>query len=73
MDREELHDLWAANKDRPAFVRERREEIHEHTDTSDPIPDSDSLAAVRDWLASYKGTVTRQLGESDMADDDEDN
>jgi len=70
MDREELLELWHRNSDRPAFVRNYRDEIHEHTDLSDPIPDG-SLAEVRHWMGRYKGTVTRQLGESTTTDDDE--
>lgn len=77
MDREELLSEWEQNNHRPAYVREHREAIHAHTDLNEPIPDG-SLAQVRRWLDSYKGTVTRQLraeddesGESDMADDTE--
>lgn len=65
MQRSELYELWELNKDRPAFVREYRDEIHGHTDTSEPIP-TGSLHDVRQWLEKYKGTVTRQL------DDDSD-
>jgi hypothetical protein len=71
MDREELRALWDRNKDRPAFVREHREEIHDHTDTSEPIPDG-SLAEVRHWLDSYKGTVTRQLNDDSPGTDPQD-
>lgn len=67
MDRAELYELWQAdsgqgeqNKDRPGWVRDNREAIHEHTDLSEPIPDG-SKGEVRKWLKSYKGTVTRQL------------
>jgi hypothetical protein len=55
--------LWQRNKDRPAFVREYRDELHEHISTEEEIPDSDSLKAVREWLGRYKGTVTRQLND----------
>jgi hypothetical protein len=71
MDREELRALWDRNKDRPAFVREHREAIHGHTETSDPIPDG-SLAEVRRWLESYKGTVTRQLNDESPGTDPQD-
>lgn len=63
MDRSELFDVWQRNKDRPAFVREYADEIEAHTDTSDPVPDG-TLFDVRQWLDSYKGTVTRQLDDS---------
>jgi hypothetical protein len=78
MDRAEIHDLWTApaprdqqNKDRPAFVREHREAIAEHTDTGDPLPPPDaSLARFSQWLDRYKGTVTRQLAGDDGDDAD---
>jgi len=60
MDALELAGLWQRNKDRPAFVREHREAIHQHTDTDEEIPNG-SLAEVRGWLDDYKGVVTRQL------------
>jgi len=68
MDRHELFEEWQANNDRPAWVRNRREEIHEHTDTSDEIPNG-SLFEVRQWLQSYKGTVTRQLNDDEGGTD----
>lgn len=75
MDRSELYDLWQANKDRPAWVMEHRDELHEHTNTSDPIPAS-SIFDVRQWLSSYKPTVTRQLNDdadgTDPTDDRDD-
>ena len=71
MDRAELYELWQRNKDRPAFVREYREAIHEHTDTDDPIPDG-SLYDVRQWLDAYKGVVTRQLNDADDGTDPQD-
>jgi hypothetical protein len=71
MDRAELYELWQRNKDRPAFVRNYREEIHEHTDTEDPIPDG-SLFQVRQWLDSYKGVVTRQLNDDTDGTDPKD-
>jgi len=70
MDREELREVWSENKDRPAFVREHREEIHEYTDTNDPVPDG-SLHEVRQWLDRFKSTVTRQLGENAKSEDTE--
>lgn len=60
MEQAELRELWAKHNHRPAFVLEHRDEIHEHTDTSEPIPES-GMHAVRSWLKSYKGVVTRQL------------
>lgn len=45
------------------WVREHRDEVHEYTNTSDPVPDG-STAEVRRWLNSYKGTVTKQLREA---------
>lgn len=74
MDEAELYEHWQSNKDRPAWVLEHRDEIHEHTDTDDPVPTS-GMFDVRQWLDSYKGVVTRQLtpedGETPTADDDE--
>lgn len=64
MDAEELAQLWQRNKDRPAWVREHREFIHEHTDVDEPIP-SGALSKVRRWLNDYKGVVTRQLPDPD--------
>jgi len=68
MDRSELYKEWTENNDRPAWVRARREDIHEHTSTSDPIPNG-SLFEVEQWLNSYKGTVTRQLNDSEDGTD----
>ena len=69
LDRADLNELWHAdagrgleNKDRPAFVRQHRQAIMEHTNTDAPIP-AGSLAEVRRWLDRYKGTVTRQLND----------
>lgn len=81
MDRATLRERWHGdapggrqNKDRPAWVRDHREAIAEHTDTSDPLPPPNAnLWRYRRWLASYKGTVTRQLkadgGDADGASD----
>jgi hypothetical protein len=71
MDRSDLYELWQRNKDRPAFVRSHREAIHDHTDTEAPIPDG-SLYQVRQWLDSYKGTVTRQLNDDTDGTDPQD-
>lgn len=68
MDRSELFDVWQANKYRPAVVRQYREEIHDHTNTSDEIPDG-SLFDVRQWLRRYRGTVTRQLSDGENGKD----
>jgi hypothetical protein len=66
MDRDELYEQWQANKDRPAYVREHREELTEHlTELKDPIPEEGSLHEIREWLDDYKGTVTRQLSEGE--------
>ena len=72
MDRETLADLWDANKDRPAFVMEHREALEDHIDTEDPIPESGSLYEIRQWLARFKGTVTRQLNDSEDGTDPQD-
>ena len=61
MDRAQLYEQWQANKDRPAYVREHRETLEAHIDTTDPIPEDGSLHEIREWLNDYKGTVTRQL------------
>lgn len=63
MDPSELYQAWQAQSDRPAWVREHRDQLNEHTDTSEPVPDG-SLAEVRDWIRRYKGTVTRQLDDA---------
>jgi hypothetical protein len=68
MERAELFDLWERNKDRPAFVREYADEIEQHTDTADPVPEG-TLFDVRQWLESYKGTVTRQLNDDEDGTD----
>jgi len=61
MDRETLANQWQANNHRPAWVMENREALEEHIDTSEPIPESGSLYEIRQWLARFKGTVTKQL------------
>lgn len=68
MDAAALRQLWHENNDRPAFVREHRDAIHEYTATSEEIPDK-SLFEVRQWLTKYKATVSRQL--NDAVDDEE--
>ena len=72
MDRSELFDLWQRNSDRPAFVREYRDEIDAHTETKEPIPVNGSLAEIRRWLDSYKGVVTRQLNDDSDGTDPQD-
>lgn len=64
MDRAELREQWHENNDRPHWVRAHRDDLHEHTDTSEPIP-SGGVAAVADWLSRYKATVTTQLKPGD--------
>ena len=59
-------ETWHQHKDRPAFVREHREAIHDAVDVSEEIPDG-PLHEVRNWLDRYKSTVTKQL----EGDDDE--
>ena len=63
MDAAQLRDDWKQNNHRPAWVREHSDAIHEHTDTSEPIPNG-SLHAVRQWLDDYRGVVTRQLNDA---------
>ena len=63
MDPSELLAAWNANNDRPMWIRENRELIHEHTDTSEPIPDA-SAYQVREWVDRYGSVVTRQLKEA---------
>lgn len=64
MDQPTLREQWKANNHRPVWVREHREEIHEHTDTSDPIPDKGPFH-VRQWLERYRSVVTKQLRADD--------
>lgn len=75
MDKADLRRAWHAsahggkqNKDRPAFVREHREALAEHTAADLPPPDAE-LAAYREWLADHKGAVTRQLAPEDGGKD----
>lgn len=70
MDREQLHEEWQQNKHRPAYVRNRRDEIQEHTSIEEPIPQG-SLYEVRGWLDSYMGVVTKQLGDKSNTEGDE--
>jgi len=67
MEQSRLYDLWQAdahggrqNKDRPAFVLQHAAELNEHVSTDDPVPTTE-LKAAREWLSSYKATVTAQL------------
>lgn len=64
MDATDLLELWEQNKDRPAVVREYSDDLNEHLNTAEPVPDSDSLWKVRRWLERYKSTVTKQLREA---------
>lgn len=61
MDPGDLRREWHANKHRPAWLRERRAELHEALTVDEPIPDSGALSELRDWLDRYAPTVTRQL------------
>lgn len=68
MDRQRLFDLWRENNDRPQWVHNHRDEIHEYVDTSEPIP-SGGVAAVSRWLDRFKGTVTKQLDDAEGDDE----
>ena len=70
MDASELRELWQRNRDRPMWIRNHREAIHEHTDTSEPIPDA-SAYQVREWVDRYGSVVTRQLKEAAGDENDE--
>lgn len=72
MDRETLAAQFQTNNHRPAWVMENREALEEHIDTSDPIPANGSLYEIRQWLARFKGTVTRQLNDSEDGTDPQD-
>jgi len=72
MDRDEMYELWQRHNDRPAFVREYREELMAHLSVDDPIPESDSLAQIRDWMNRYAGTVSRQLNDDSDGSDPHD-
>jgi hypothetical protein len=70
LSRAELYELWQRNKDRPQFVREYRASIDEHTTDGVTLPPPDgSTHAYRQFLNDSKGTVTRQLGESDTGEE----
>jgi hypothetical protein len=67
MEQSDLHELWQAdagqgrqNKDRPAFVLEHADALADHVATDDPVP-TKGLKDAREWLESYKATVTAQL------------
>lgn len=60
MEQDELHEHWKQHNERAAWVRENRDSIHEHTNTSEEIPPG-SLYEVRQWLKSYKSVVSKQL------------
>lgn len=78
MDRQALYDAWAGTdgytpgKQRPAWVREHRDDLMDVLDVSEEIPTDASLAAVRDWLERYRGTVTRQLNDAEDGSDPHD-
>lgn len=64
MNRDELADQWDANKHRPQFVRQYRDEILEHT--TDAVAEAmpaplASTFEYRQFLKSHKGVVTTQL------------
>ena len=72
MDRADLFELWQANKHRPTFVLEHRDQLAEHIDTSEPIPTSGTFA-IRQWLEAYMGVVTKQLApDTEDADEESD-
>lgn len=71
MDLSEARALWDANNDRPAVIREYRDELNAHIDTAEEIPDG-SLFEVREWLGRFKGTVTRQLNDAAAGTDPHD-
>jgi hypothetical protein len=72
MNREELLELHKRNTDRPQFYREHRDEFAAHlsetTANKMPSPDA-STYEWRQWLESHKGTVTRQLNDSEDGTD----
>lgn len=68
MERAELFEAWQQRKDSAQWVRAHRDEIHEHVDVSEPIP-TGGTAAVTDWLARFKGTVTEQLDDGTEGDE----
>lgn len=72
MERSELLAAWKAHSDRPAWVMENREALEDHIDTSDPIPENGSLYEIRQWLARFKSTVTRQLNDDEPGTDPHD-
>jgi hypothetical protein len=73
MDRRRAYELWHeyGYKNRPAWVREHRDELHEHIDTSEDIPDG-PIYEVEAWLDRFKGTVTRQLNDDADGTDPQD-
>jgi len=69
MDADEIARLWASNKHRPAFVREHADEIEQHTDIDEAIPDT-TLAEVAQWCDRHAETVDDQLpAPGETADD----
>jgi len=69
MDADEIARLWAHNKHRPAFVREHADEIEQHTEIDEAIPDS-TLPEVARWCERHAETVDEQLpAPGETADD----
>ena len=69
MDADEIGRLWAINHDRPAFVREHREEIEQHCEIDEAIPDG-TLAEVARWCDRHADEVADQLpAPGETADD----
>jgi len=71
--REDLFEAWQrGGKDRPQFVRNYRETLVEHLSDGvvDALPGPNGTTLeYREFLNSYKGTVTRQLNdETDETD-----
>lgn len=53
----DLYETWQDNKDRPAWVQRRRDDLEAATGLDIPR----SRSAIDEWLDSYKGTVTKRL------------
>lgn len=56
-DPEQLYEQWQANKHRPAWVQENREDLVEVTEMW--VPESRSVIAT--WLPDHKAPVTTKL------------
>jgi hypothetical protein len=59
MDADTLLSEWHANNHRPQWIIDTRDQLMQHCDLSDPIPRRKS--ELGDYLARYKGTITKQL------------